>query len=440
MTPTAGQVASARWVAALFLAVVVLQRFAVPGLPMISILIPVTLAWCALAFHRKIVDVDATRLTAWLVLAVVTGMLVLLQNQVVPGHDISVQGWLLVLVVWMPFTFRIHEGGVAAYFALLRHVCTICTALACASVAMLGIQFAGVGYQDWFAKVVPNAIRLQGFNTSYPIEFGSSIYKSNAFIGLEASFISAFLGIGIIAAILVQARVWQVAILILGMAATVAGSGIVTVIVGGVVIALHASRTLLKRFVVPGAFVAIVAVLSPVGRPILDRAFEFQSDQSSTSLRAIEPYRVLYPMWTEHLSGVLVGYGPGSSQRVADTAGIFGLLIPTPAKILYEYGLVGAVVLGGFLLACYWGGPSRAFGLALLVSIWALQSGLATPVIVLPVLLLVTLWSPRTGRPIEALARWRQLGDKRTGTGVSQSPGGPRPSIEPERAVAGASR
>lgn len=92
------------------------------------------------------------------------------------------------------------------------------------------------------------------------------------------------------------------------------------------------------------------------------------------------------------------------------------------------------------MLACYWGGLSRAFGLALLVSIWALQSGLATPVIVLPVLMLVTLWSPRTGRPIETLSQWRKLGNTAKGNVNLMSPTVPIRASDATRPVAGISR
>jgi hypothetical protein len=55
------------------------------------------------------------------------------------------------------------------------------------------------------------------------------------------------------------------------------------------------------------------------------------------------------------------------------------------------------------MLMCYWGSPSRTFGLALLASLLVLQPGTTTIVIVAPLLVLVTLWSPRTGEPIEKL-------------------------------------
>ena len=87
---------------------------------------------------------------------------------------------------------------------------------------------------------------------------------------------------------------------------------------------------------------------------------------------------------------------------------MLGLLVPSPAKVFFEYGLVAGVVLAAFLLGCYWGGPSRAMGLSLLVSLWLLQPGVTTMVIVAPLLAMVTLWSPRPGLPIEKLLPERE--------------------------------
>jgi len=88
---------------------------------------------------------------------------------------------------------------------------------------------------------------------------------------------------------------------------------------------------------------------------------------------------------------------------VVNDTNIVGLLVPSPIKVFFEYGLLPGLVLAGFLLLCYWGGPSRAFGLSLLASLWLLQPGTTTMVIVAPLLVFVSLWSPRTGPPIEEL-------------------------------------
>lgn len=215
--------------------------------------------------------------------------------------------------------------------------------------------------------------------------------------------VSAQIGLGLLAALFVRARMSFVVVLLLGLVLTVSGSGIVLVVVGVLVMLLHRSRLLLVRYALWASMIVAASTLTPFGKLLLDRATEFQSSGSSASLRALEPYDLLYPTWIDHFSGVLLGYGPGSSQRVVNGTNVSGLLVPSPAKIFFEYGLIAGLILAVFILGCYWGSPSRAFGFSLLCSLWILQPGTTTVVIVAPLLVFVTLWSPRTGPPIESL-------------------------------------
>ena len=274
---------------------------------------------------------------------------------------------------------------------------------------MVGSQLLGIPYRDWFAERVPDTMQLSGFVLTYPITYGSSLEKANAWIGLEPSMVSVQIGIGLLAAIFVRARISVVVLLLLGLISTVSGSGIVMVAVGVGVMVLHPCRVLLLRYAGLALVTVVASTFTPFGQLLLGRSTEFQSSNSSASLRALEPYSVLYPRWIENTQGVLLGYGPGSSQRVVNETNILGLLVPTPAKVYFEYGLIAGTVLAAFMLMCYWGSPSRAFGVSLLASLIILQPGTTTVVIVAPLFVLVTLWSPRRGEPIENLLPGTQL-------------------------------
>lgn len=393
----------AAWVAALFAALVALQRLSVPGLTNVSILVPVVIGWVVLARLAGVLEVDRTRLCWWLAFAGVSGLGMLVQQELVGRAMISVTAWLLMVVVWLPFTMRAVDRSTATYLCLLRNVSRISTVLALLAVLMMATQLVGLGYRDVFAATVPATMQLQGFVISYPITWGSAIFKANAWIGLEPSFVSAQIGVGLLAAVFVRARPWVVLVLVLGLIATVAGSGIVIVLVGLVVIAAHRSRRLLLRYGLITAVGVGASLFTPFGPLLLSRSTEFQGEDTSTSLRALQPYEVLYPHWVADPVGMLIGYGPGSSQRIVESTNVLGLLVPTPAKIFFEYGLLAGFLLAGFMLVCYWGGPSRTFAVTLLVSLWALQPGSTTLTITLPLLVLVTVFSPRWGPPIETL-------------------------------------
>jgi hypothetical protein len=329
-------------------------------------------------------------------------MAMLAQNALVPGAEISITSWGLFMAVWLPFTVRLRTAGTSGYCMFLSSATNILTALAIVTVAMVGSQLAGLPYRDWFAAVVPQSLQLGGFVITYPISYGSTIYRGNAWIGLEPSMISAQLGLGVLAAILSGARIWKMVVLLIGLLATVSGSGIAIVVVGLVIILISPARGKLLRYSVIGAITVAATTLTTFGQLILDRSTELQSSGSSASLRALEPYGVLWPAWINDLPGVLLGYGPGSSQRLVADTNVLGLLVPSPAKIFFEYGLLPGLALAAFLMICYWGGPSRTLSMSLFVSLWLFQPGTTTMVIVAPVLLFVTLWSPRVGPPLES--------------------------------------
>lgn len=383
--------------------IVVFQRFGIPGIPSIGLLVVLVPLWTVLAVIRHLAGIDRNRLMWWLAAAGVTAIGMLVQTRLVRGAEVSVPAWLLVVTVWFPFTLRLRNRAWTGYVLMLKHVTNVAVVLALAAVAMIGSQLAGIAYRDWFAVLVPAGFQLDGFNTVVPITYGSTVVRATSWIGLEPSVTSALIGLGLLAAFFGRARMWKVVALMLGLVATVSGSGVVIVLVGAIVMLLHRSRRLLLRYSVLAVTTAVATTFTPFGSLLLGRSTEFQTDNSSTSLRAVLPYSLLYPKWIENLPGMLLGYGPGSSQRIVTESNVLGLLVPSPAKVFFEYGLIGGMVLAAFILGCYWGGPSRAFAISLLFSLWVLQAGITTSVFVVPVMVFVTLWAPRVGPPIEVI-------------------------------------
>ena len=404
MILTSAERKSASWVAALYVLMVVFQRISIPGLHTVSSLVIVAVLWAGWGVIEGVLEVDSTRLSWWLASGAVTGMLMFVQSQMVADSQISVTAWALVLAVWLPFVVHLASRSTAAYVAALRKIADVAVILGLASFVMIAIQFGGIAYSDWFGGVLPHGLQLSGFNTSYPLYWGSSIYKSNAFIGLEPSIVSLQLGVGVLAAIIARVQWWKLLILILGIVSTVAGSGIIVVLVGLLVILIGSrSRRQARRHLGLVALLAVATWFTPLGQLIAGRVDEFGSADSSASARAFVSYQILMPEWLQNLGGVLAGRGPGSAQRaINELTTVHEALVPTPLKVMFEYGLIGGIVLGAFLLMCYWGAPSVALAAALLISTAFLQAGLASPVTTLPALAVVTAWSPRTNRrPLE---------------------------------------
>jgi hypothetical protein len=397
-TPDIGR-STVRWVTVLYVGSILLQRFAVPGLP-VALILPLVLLGAAWGVAFGLAEFNRVRMIAWLLAASTTAIMFVIQTALLDRNLVSLGSWGLFMTVWMPFTLQLVDRRVETYLRVLRNVVATTSVLAFACVVMMLTQFAGLPYRDWMAQVVPSSWLLEDFVITYPISYGSSIYRANAWIGLEPSMVSLQLGVALVAALVIGARSATVALLFAGLVAATSGSGLAVLVVAIVVLLASSARRQLRRYFVPSAVVLALGVFSPMGQSIVGRLGEGTSEQSSTSLRAIYPYRYLWPDWATDFIGVVFGFGPGSSQRLVDQSGIMGLLVPSPIKIFFDYGLLAGVVLAVMILLCFVGGHSRSLAVSLFVSLWTLQPGTTTILVVIPVLLLVTWWSPRpAGRP-----------------------------------------
>ena len=381
----------ARWVVVAFVGVFLFQRLAVPGLP-VSMTVPLLLLWAGLALFRGVLELDAKRTVVWLLAAGVSGLLMVPQAALVHFPLISVNSWLLWMVTWLPMVFRFPDRTPRAYDATLRGVAWAGAGLSGLSVVFVLSQVIGIGYRDFFAELVPHSMQLQGFVITYPIAWGSPIYKSNAWLALEPSFLSFMLGVAMVCALMSRRHPLLVVWLGLGLLCTTAGSGIAVVGVYLIVALLRGHARPLMRYLIVAAPLAVIGAATALGDSILDRLSEASDPRSSTTLRMIEPYIYLFPEWLSDAARMFVGGGPGSSQRAVEDVGVNGLLVPTPAKMLYDYGLVGGLLMLAMVVLAYLWSPAPEFAFALAFSMLTLQ-GPAQPLVAMT-LLMITLFAP----------------------------------------------
>lgn len=395
-----------RWAGVMFALVILLQRFSAPGIK-VGMLLPVVLVWAFFGIRAGVIEIDRRRFLFWATAVGVTAGITVVQTWVGTAPVISMSSWALVNVVWLPAIIRFVDRRRATYERFLVVVVRVCVALALGCIAMMAVQLAGVHYHDWMKDIFPKTLLEQGFSLATPVQFGSTVYRANAWIGLEASTTSFQLGIGMLAAILTRRSLLVHAVLLVGLFATVAGSGFLLLLTGLVVIIAMPIRRILVRPLVPLLALGGALLATPYGQTLLARSDEASNTGSSASLRAIQPYSVLWPSWSSDIPTALLGGGPGSSQRLANLNPLRGL-VPLPAKIFYDYGLIAGLVLAIFLLYCYVEGPSATFAFALLANLWTVQPGSNIPVFVVPVLLLVSAWAPRQEMRIEDFAPARR--------------------------------
>ncbi len=215
------------------------------------------------------------------------------------------------------------------------------------------VQFAGIwSYTDLLRSVVPQNLLFQGYNTSYPIEYGSPVIKANAFVFVEPSVFSQFLALALLSVLSRGKEYWRVAVFAVALVCTVTGTGIMVLGFGLMVLAVRRGGLWAVRAAVVLAVAGVAALLSPVGPILLSRTGEAGQTNSSGSLRFVQPYEYLLSRWSSDPWSILTGLGPGQADRISDA--IFaetGLPISFAGavKMVLEYGVPASVLAGVFL-------------------------------------------------------------------------------------------
>ena len=311
--------------------------------------------------------------------------------------QLAVASYLSVVIPAM----RIVDRSRDVVVRVMRGCVSVGRWLSVGCLVMMGAQFAGLPYSDYLASVVPRTLLVQGYVITYPLSYTSPIYRANAWIGLEPSIVSLQLGVCFLLAVLLRMRIRTLLLLGAGIAATLSGSGVFVIVIGIVVLLISRYRRHLRGYFAASAVGVALVLLTPFGQQMASRITELSKSGSSASLRSIDPYAYLWARWTSDTLTAVLGHGAGSSQKIITDSGIPGLLVPSPIKVFFDYGLIAGVALALYLLFCYVGGPSRAVAVALLASSWVLQPGTTTFVLVLPTLLFVTWWAPRASPMLE---------------------------------------
>jgi hypothetical protein len=379
------------WVVGLFAANFLLQRLSIPNLS-IPVITPLIVIWMALALWAGVVELNARRLVLWLLAAAVSAGLVILQVLFVSNPFVSINSWAFWIVIWLPLVVQLRDRSRDSYRRALSGIGHLGVAIGALSLLFMGSQLVGIRYHDWLADIVPPSLLVEGYVISYPIVWGSELYKSNAWIALEPSFLSFMLGICVVAAVIARLHWAKVMVIFLGMLTTTAGSGLAVVGAFVVLAVLTGQRARLRSYALPGILLGAVFASTLLGQSILDRVTEAGSSRSSTSLRAIEPYLYLWPEWISDPLAPLLGRGPGSSAWEVTSLGIDGLLVPSPAKMLFDYGVVGGTLLIMVMVSAFVRAPEPLFAAALAISIFTIQA--ASPPLVVAVMVAVSLWSP----------------------------------------------
>jgi hypothetical protein len=230
------------------------------------------------------------------------------------------------------------------YTSILTFYVRVMEAAAVLGIAIFLLQFAGLSYFDPIRDLVPGALIQQGYNTTGEVVFGSGLYKASGVFFLEPSFFSLFLGFAAAANIYLDRNYFSTILMVAAMVTTLSGNGILALVVY-FMFAIFSSRQSIFPLVLGALALLAIVLFTPVGDFLLPRTTELANPDSSSSLRMVEPYRVLGPRLYESLQSIAAGHGPGAADEYVREIRSTDLIAPPPAKAFFEYGLIGGLLV-----------------------------------------------------------------------------------------------
>lgn len=307
----------------------------------------------------------------------------------------SLSSYLLLMVMYFPFIFTLNEGVPGD--AVGEERLTTRWALSRYSDIALFCAFAGIGqffaqfviHADWlfnYSAYLPSFLQGPGgYNTVIPV---GSWFKSNGFFFREPSGFSFIMALALVAewergggasseGLLGQpgqgGRRWlRIGAFGLALLLTYSGTGLL-----GLLIALLFPlgwKTIGRlTLLAAGGALALLVLGDALNLSFtLGRIHEFGEERSSAYIRYIAPARLVADTFTLDSWTPWLGQGPGAVFRQALS---FEYHDPTWAKLLVEYGVVGAACFVALFAAALLGGGLPAPVSAALFAYWIMMGG-----------------------------------------------------------------
>lgn len=337
----------------------------------ISIAIPAMLAAVGFAVLCQRAVVDLRAMVAFLALM---GTLMCMQLAAEPAF--STASLLLLAALHVPYVFRMaHPPHYARILDFFQKIGLI---LAVLGVAQYMLQFVvGPALAFPMENYFPKSFLVGSFNQQAPLSYGSTTYRANGMFMVEPSVFSQFMAFTILIELLTRKRWWFIALAAWAMLLSYSGTGVVLLI--GSVLALLASRGkwtwLLALALGAMAFIALSEVMRniPYLNHLVGRTAEFGSTGSSGFARFVGGYYMFEQLLWPDLLHSLVGFGAGSFRGYSALAN-FPASEMAIFKVIFEFGILGALLYFGFLGYCIFR-SSAPFALRAAVGICLILSG-----------------------------------------------------------------
>ena len=394
----------------------VLSKFAIPpfGAQGIDISLFLVLAALAAGSIAGCIRFEPRRLTLYVTLIGILGLM-----QIVQPDSFSVLSLLLLAAVHLPYVFTVPDSDHGD--RIIKFFLGIVTVFACCGIAQYSLQFVvSARYLFPIENFVPSSFIVQHFNQQAIMAYGSQEYRANGVFLLEPSFFSQVLAVAIVAELCTQGRASRLALFGLALLVSYSGTGIMVLAV-----CLPLCIVVRRRWDLLLLGLLALTVMIPLhdylhADRLISRVAEFGSIQSSGYSRFVGGFYLFDQFLWHDPWRTLFGYGAGAFTNYASGVHSYAAAEMALFKIVFEFGLVGAVAYFGFLFCCLFSSPAPRL-LTLAVGITYLLNGIYTP-FAHGLALSLLLWNSVHAQQEQA---GRRTGSDRKRPGAESAPGEP---------------
>lgn len=266
--------------------------------------------------------------------------------------DTSLTSLLLLIVLYIPFFFRFRRSlslqSVQEYIQdVFVKVAVVISVIA--FVQLIAVNVLKLSLLTNIAFVLPEQIKGAGV-----YQFGreeGGIVKANGFFLREASTLSIVTATALLIEYFSRARKKTLGVLLVGLLSSVSGSGIFLVLAG---LLFPTSMRKVPRFV--GLSLLTVSLLVTGAQisalePWYKRVAEFQTEGTSGYARYVAPAEMVERNFSQGSANIWFGSGGGSYLRTIKLLQRkYEINDPTWAKLLYEYGVVGFLIMSAIFV------------------------------------------------------------------------------------------
>lgn len=341
--------------------------------------------------------IDLQRLGMFVVAMSFLGVVMILR-----GDEWSVGSYLMMAALYATYTVSLTDPryDVRRGIEFFLNVSLI---IAIAGIAQFFLQFV-IGPKLAFPidYLLPKSFLVEGYMNLNVLSYGSTTHKPNGVFLLEASFFSQLLAIAVIAELLTRNRMHRLLIYVSGMIVSYSGTGIIVLLVVMPFLVIKKKRWDLV-IIALGGLVALALLYDVLNLDIFTkRATEFGATKSSGFMRFTGAYYMFDQFLFIDQWRTLFGYGAGlfKEYEVRTNLPVHESAL---TKIVFEFGVIGAIVNIGFLVFCLT--RSSAPGLLKLgVAVMFFMAGIYTPSSH-GIALVTLMWPSPTREPIRPVER-----------------------------------